>query len=225
MNERKQLNLRKLALAGLWRDNPSLVQLLGLCPLLAVTESVVKALGIGLATLPVLVLSNATAALLRHSLPAQLRLLFLAIPIATLGASVEWLVQAHAFDLHVALGIFLPLIASNCLVLARADLFASRHGVRAALVDGLGMGVGALLALLALGALRELTGTGALFGDMQLLFGDGALGWRLQLFEPEQPFQLALLPPAGFIFLGLLIAAKNVIDNRRAGPNSPDTTL
>lgn len=217
----RKTKLREIGFAGLWRDNPALVQLLGLCPLLAVTDSVVKALALGLLTLPVLMFSNTAAALLRRFVPAQLRLVLFAIPIAALAACIELAVQAYAFELHLALDIFLPLIASNCLILARAESFASFHSVEAAAADGLAMGVGALLVLLALGGLRELIGTGALFNEMHLLLGDGAQAWRLQLFEAEQPFLLALLPPAGFVFLGLLIAAKNVIDRRRAGASHP----
>lgn len=206
---------RTLAIDGLWRQNPALVQLLGLCPLLAISDSVVKALGLGLATVLVLALSTLAVALLRGIAAAEIRLPLFALIFAALTSVVDLLMQAYAFRLHQALGIFLPLIAANCLVLARAEAFARRNAPLPALVDGAMMGLGLLAVLLVLGALRELVGTGHLFAGMDLLFGPAAAGWRLTPLADYVGFLLALLPPGAFFFTGLLIALKNLIDARR----------
>lgn len=206
---------RTLAIDGLWRQNPALVQLLGLCPLLAISDSVVKAVGLGLATVLVLALSNLAVALLRGVAAAEIRLPLFALIFAALASVVDLLMQAYAFALQQALSIFLPLIAANCLVLARAEAFARRNTPLPALVDGAMMGLGLLAVLLVLGALRELVGTGHLFAGMELLFGPSAAGWRLTPLADYRGFLLALLPPGAFFFTGLLIVLKNLIDARR----------
>jgi electron transport complex protein RnfE len=213
---------RELAIDGLWRQNPALVQLLGLCPLLAISDSVVKALGLGLATTVVLVASGLATALIRGAAVAAIRLPLFMLVIATATTIVELLMRAYAFELHQALGIFVPLIASNCIVLARADTFASENGPLPALIDGLMMGLGLLAALLILGALRELIGSGSLFADMDLLFGPVAHDWALRPFDNYRGFLLALLPPGAFLFTGLLIALKNLIDGRRRQPHQTE---
>ncbi len=194
---------------GLSTQNPALVQLLGLCPLLAVSTSVGSALGLGLATLAVLVTSNLLAALLGRWLLPEIRLAVFVLAIAGTVTAVELAMAAWWPGLHDALGIFLPLIVTNCLVLARAESFASRQPLGAALLDGAGMGFGFLLVLLALGATRELLGHGTLGADLGLLIGRGAAGAGLQIVPGGHGLLLALLPPGAFIVLGLMLAARN----------------
>jgi Na+-translocating ferredoxin:NAD+ oxidoreductase subunit E len=190
----------ELTLNGLWKNNPALVQLLGLCPLLAVTGSVVNALGLAAATTLVLVCSNTAVSLIRNVVSDAVRLPVFVMIIASAVTCAELLMQAYAFELYLILGIFLPLITTNCTILGRADAFASKHPIGPALYDGLLMGLGFGVVLVLLGALRELLGTGALFADMDLLFGPAAASWELVLVADYQPFLLAILPP-GRIYL------------------------
>jgi Na+-translocating ferredoxin:NAD+ oxidoreductase subunit E len=208
-----EVGYRDLSLNGLWKNNPALVQLLGLCPLLAVSGSVVNAIGLGLATTAVLVLSNASVSLVRNVVSDTVRLPTFVMIIASAVTCIELLMQAFAYELFQILGIFLPLITTNCVVLGRADGFAARNPLGASMYDGLFMGLGFASVLVLLGGLRELTGTGALFANMDLLFGPGAANWKIVLFGDYQPFLLAILPPGAFIFTGLIIAVKNLIDH------------
>lgn len=204
---------RELTVNGLWKNNPAIVQLLGLCPLLAVTGSVVNALGLGLATCFVLIASNTTVSLIRNVTADAVRLPTFVMIIAASVTCIELLMQAYSYGLYEVLGIFLPLITTNCVILGRADGFARKNPVMPALYDGLLMGLGFAAVLLVLGTLRELTGTGALFANMDLLFGATAADWKIVVFADYQPFLLAILPPGAFIFTGLLIALKNLIDD------------
>jgi electron transport complex protein RnfE len=201
-----------IALNGLWKNNPAIVQLLGLCPLLAVTASVVNALGLAAATMMVLVCSNIAVSLIRGIVSDAVRLPAFVMIIASAVTCIELLMQAYAYELFQVLGIFLPLITTNCVILGRADAFASKNPLPAAAWDGLMMSLGFGVILVLLGALRELLGTGALFADMQLLFGPAAQAWKVVVIEGYEPFLLAILPPGAFIFTGLLIALKNLID-------------
>jgi electron transport complex protein RnfE len=203
---------RKIALDGLWHNNPALVQLLGLCPLLAVTGSVVNAIGLGLATTVVLVGSNLTVSLFRHQVPEAVRLPIFVMIIAAFVTAIELLMQALTYELYLILGIFIPLIVTNCAIMGRADAFASRNPVPAAVTDGLMMGVGFTLVLMLLGAMREALGAGTLFSNMHLLFGDIARDWQITLVENYRGFLFAALPPGAFVGMGLLIALKNLID-------------
>jgi electron transport complex protein RnfE len=205
---------RELSANGLWKNNPALVQLLGLCPLLAVTGSVVNALGLAAATTFVLVCSNTAVSLIRNVVSDAVRLPAFVMIIASAVTCIELLMQAFAYELYQILGIFLPLITTNCVILGRADAYASKHPLPPAVYDGFIMGVGFGVVLVLLGALRELFGTGALFADMDLLFGPAAESWRLVIIDDYQPFLLAILPPGAFIFTGLLIALKNIIDGQ-----------
>lgn len=202
----------EIALNGLWRNNPALVQLLGLCPLLAVSGSVVNALGMGLATAIVLMGTNTLVSLVRNVVPDTVRLPAFVLIIAGAVTLVELLMQAFAYGLYEVLGIFLPLITTNCVVLGRAEAFASKHPVPLAALEGLMMGLGFSAVLVVLGALRELLGNGTLFADMQLLFGPVAADWAIRPFGEYHHFLLAVLPPGAFLFTGLLIALKNGID-------------
>jgi len=200
------------ALNGLWKNNPGLVQLLGLCPLLAVSGSVVNALGMGLATAAVLMGTNALVSMVRTVVPDTIRLPAFVLIIAAAVTLVELLMQAFAYQLYEVLGIFLPLITTNCVVLGRAEAFASKNPVLLSAFEGLMMGLGFTAVLVVLGALRELLGNGTLFANMSLLFGPAAAGWEIRPFGDYRKFLLAILPPGAFLFTGLLIALKNVID-------------
>lgn len=202
----------ELTLNGLWKNNPALVQLLGLCPLLAVTGSVVNALGLGLATMFVLTLSNIAVSLIRHFVTDAIRLPAFVMIIASFTACIELLMKAYAFELYQILGIFIPLIVTNCSILGRADAFACKNPVLPAAYDGLIMGVGFALVLVVIGALREVIGSATLFDNMQLLFGAGAESWKIVLSEDYPGFLVAILPPGAFLVVGFIIAAKNVVD-------------
>ncbi|GAB0152117.1 MULTISPECIES: electron transport complex subunit E [Marinobacterium] len=208
------VDYRKITLDGLWTNNPALVQLLGLCPLLAVTASVVNALGLGLASTLVLVSSNLTVSAFRKLVPETVRLPIFVMIIASFVTAIELLMQAFTYELYLILGIFIPLIVTNCAIMGRADAFASKNPVRASVLDGLMMGVGFTAVLVLLGGMRELLGTGALFSDMHLLFGEAARNWKWLMFEDYPGFLFAILPPGAFVGLGLLIALKNIIDAR-----------
>jgi electron transport complex protein RnfE len=206
--------------AGLRDQNPGLVQLLGLCPLLAVSTSLGSGLGLGLATLAVLTASNLLVSLVGRSLPAEVRIAVFVLLIAALVTAVELALAAWLPGLHAALGIFLPLIVTNCLLLARAEAFASRQPPALALLDGLAMGGGFLLLLVGLGSVRELLGRGSLGGDLHLLFGGSSTTAGLQLFGEQHGFLLALLPPGAFILLGLVLAWRQA----RRGAGAPAAT-
>ncbi len=200
---------------GLWRKNIAFVQILGLCPLLAVSSTVVNGLGLGLATTLALVGSNATVSLVRNWVRSEIRIPVFVLIIAAFVTAIEMAIHAWFHELYLVLGIFIPLIVTNCALLGRAEAFASRHSVGAATLDGLMMGLGFTLALMLLGALRELAGLGTLFADAERMFGSGAAWMTLHLFDLDQGFLLAILPPGAFIGLGLLIAVKNGIDARQ----------
>jgi len=208
-----EVSYKELSLNGLWKNNPAMVQLLGLCPLLAVSGSVVNATGLAVATTLVLVCSNSAVSLIRNIISDAVRLPAFVMIIAAAVTCIELLMQAFAFELYQILGIFLPLITTNCVVLGRADGFASRHSLAPAAYDGLIMGAGFGLVLILLGALRELLGTGVLFANMDLLFGPAAASWEITVIDDYPNFLLAVLPPGAFIFTGLIIAAKNLVDS------------
>lgn len=203
---------QELTLNGLWKNNPALVQLLGLCPLLAVTGSVVNALGLGLATIFVLTLSNISVSLIRHFVTDAIRLPAFVMIIASFTACIELLMKAYAFELYQILGIFIPLIVTNCSILGRADAFACKNPVLPAAFDGFIMGLGFGLVLVLIGAIREVIGSATLFDNMSLLFGEGAANWKIVLSDDYPGFLVAILPPGAFLVVGFIIAAKNVVD-------------
>ena len=188
------------------------MQLLGLCPLLGVSNSTVNALGLALASAVVLVCSNTAVSLVRGVVNSAVRLPAFVMIIAALTTCIELLMQAFTYELYQILGIFIPLITTNCVILGRADGFAAKHDPARAAYDGLMMGLGFGLVLVLIGAVRELLGTGALLANMHLLFGPIAADWKLTLVHDYKGFLLAILPPGAFIVLGLLIAGKNRID-------------
>ncbi len=199
---------------GLWKNNAALVQLLGLCPLLAVSGSVVNAMGLGLATMLVLTGSNIVVSLIRTRITEAVKIPAFVMIIATFTTCAELLMQAYTYELYQILGIFIPLIVTNCAILGRAEAFASKNPVSASALDGLMMGAGFALVLILLGAIREVIGSGTLFAGMDLLFGPAAKSWQINLFGEGYGFLVAILPPGAFIVTGLLIALKNLIDNR-----------
>lgn len=208
-----QTDYRDIALQGVWKNNPGLVQLLGLCPLLAVTGSVVNALGLGLATMLVLTGSNLAVSLIRHSVSDAVRLPAFVMIIAAFTTCTELLMQAFTYELYQILGIFIPLIVTNCVILGRADAFASKNPPLPAIVDGLMMSIGFLLVLVAIGSIREIIGGGTWLANMHLLFGEGARSWQINLFgDNYRGFLVAILPPGAFLVAGLLIALKNIVD-------------
>ncbi|MCX2982964.1 electron transport complex subunit E [Halieaceae bacterium IMCC14734] len=208
-----ETSYKELSINGLWKNNPAIVQLLGLCPLLAVTGSVVNAIGLGLATTMVLICSNTAVSLIRNVVTDAVRLPAFVMIIAASVTCIELLMQAYTYELYQILGIFLPLITTNCVILGRADAFASKNALLPSFYDGFIMGLGFMVILVLLGGLRELVGTGALFANMDLLFGPGAASWELVLVDDYKNFLLAILPPGAFIFTGLIIALKNRIDS------------
>jgi electron transport complex protein RnfE len=202
----------ELAKQGLWKNNPGLVQLLGLCPLLAVTASVTNALGLGLATLFVLVCSNATVSAVRHWVPKEIRIPIFVLIIAAFVTCVQLLMNAYTYSIYQSLGIFLPLIVTNCAIIGRAEAYASKNPVKQASFDGLMMGIGFALVLMVLGAIREILGQGTLFDGAHLLLGDWATILRIEVIHLDNQFLLAILPPGAFIAMGFIIALKNAID-------------
>ena len=206
---------------GLWANNVALVQLLGLCPLLAVTSTTINGLGLGIATLITLVLSNVIVSLIRGFVRSEVRLPVFVLIIASLVTIIELSMKALFYDLYLVLGIFIPLIVTNCAIIGRAEGFASRNPVGPAALDGLMMGLGFLVVLVLLGALREIIGFGTLFAQADLMFGEAARDWYIQ-FNPDYPgFLLAILPPGAFFGLALLIVARNWIDQRQASQPAP----
>ncbi len=197
---------------ALWDENPGLVQLLGICPLLAVTSTFVNGLGLGVATVVVLTCSNILVSATRRWLRSEIRIPTYVLIIASLVTCMELLFEAFFPALDRSLGIFIPLIVTNCAILARAEIFASKHRVLPSMIDGIGMGLGFGLLLCAIGAFREFIGHGTVLSRLDMLFG-GAPVAGLSILD--SPFLLAILPPGAFFSLALAVAAKNVIDRRR----------
>ncbi len=198
--------------SGLWTDNPGLVQLLGLCPLLAVTGTFVNGMGLGVATLLVLVLSNLLVSATRRFIRPEIRIPMYVLIISSLVTCIELIVLAWFPALGRSLGIFIPLIVTNCAIVARAEVFASRNTIRASVLDGFTMGAGFALLLCAIGAFRELIGHGSILARLDMLFGGETMPG---LALVDGGFLLAILPPGAFLSLALFIAGKNEIDRRR----------
>lgn len=199
---------------GFWSNNVGLVQLLGLCPLLAVTGTFINGLGLGLATMATLVASNVIISLIRKLVRPEVRIPVFVLVIASIVTIIELSMSAWFYELYKVLGIFIPLIVTNCSIIGRAEAFASKNTVGRSFVDGFSMGFGFLLVLVALGSLREIIGQGTLFSQAQLMFGEAASSMTITFIDAYSGFLIAVLPPGAFIGLGLLIALKNVIDKR-----------
>ena len=212
--------LTRSASRGVFRQaaierNPAWVQLLGLCPLLAVSSSVTNALGLAVASTLVLVASNTLIALLRRQIPTFARLPCFVLIIATFTTIAVLLMQAFAFDLYLRIALFVQIIVTNCMILGRAEAFASRQSPGVALIDALRTAAGFAVALILLGGVRELLATGGLFNDMELLFGTNAVGWHLDILALDAGLLLAALPPGAFIIAGLLLAMAQALTRHR----------
>ncbi len=199
---------------GLWTNNVGLVQILGLCPLLAVTGTFINGLGLGLATMATLIASNVTISAIRSLVRPEVRIPVFVLVIASIVTVIELLMSAYLYDLYKVLGIFIPLIVTNCAIIGRAEAFASRHSVLPAFLDGLSMGLGFTLVLVTLGSMREIIGHGTLFSHAHRMFGNLLPDITIVFAGDYHGFLLAILPPGAFIGLGLLIALKNIIDKR-----------
>lgn len=201
---------------GLWKQNPGVVQLLGLCPTLAVTSSVVNGLSLGLATAFVMALSNAAVSPVRRWVPGEIRIPVFILIIAALVTVIDLSMHAYMHALHGVLGIFIPLIVTNCIVLARVEAFAAKQPVAPSALDGLMMGLGLTMVLTLLGAMRELVGRGTLLSGLDLALGPAAKEFMLTVIPDYHGFLLAILPPGAFIGLALLIAGRNWAESRKA---------
>jgi len=210
--EDKNAIYKELSWQGLWKNNPGIVQLLGLCPLLAVTNTVTNALGLAIATLFVLVASNTLVSLIRHHVPKAIRIPIFVMIIASLVTCVQLLMNAFTYELYLSLGIFIPLIVTNCIIIGRAEAFASKNSVKHAAFDGLMMSLGFAAVLILLGATREILAQGTLFDGIETMLGDWASIFTITLYQTDTSFLLAALPPGAFIIMGLIIALKNAID-------------
>lgn len=206
---------KNLFTQGVWTNNSTLVQLLGLCPLLAVSNNVTNALGLGLATLLVLTITNTIISLFRKVIPHDIRIPIYVMIIATAVTTIQLLMNAFAFPVYQSLGIFVPLIVTNCIVIGRAEAFASKNSVAHSAFDGFAMGLGMTLSLVVLGAIREIIGNGTLFDGLDLLLGSWAKSLRMDLLHLDTGLLLAILPPGAFIGLGLILAVKNIIDRKK----------
>lgn len=205
---------KNIIIQGLWKNNSALVQLLGLCPLMAVSSTATNALGLGLATTIVLVCTNMAVSASRHWVPFDIRIPVYVMIIASVVSIVQMLINAYAFNLYHSLGIFIPLIVTNCIVIGRAEAYAAKNPVGLSALDGFSMGIGATAALLVLGSLREILGNGSLFEGADMLLGNWASVLHIKIINLENPFLLAMLPPGAFISLGLILAAKYLIDEK-----------
>jgi electron transport complex protein RnfE len=202
MAKKKKEDVYQEFIKGLWRDNPVFVQVLGMCPMLAVTNSAVNALAMGGATFFVLVASSFLVSSLKSWIPKQVRISTYIIIIATFVTATDFTLEALVPTIHKELGAFIPLIVANCMILGRQEAFASRNSVHLAVIDALGMASGFLFALFALGSVREILGEGALFG--------------VPLFGPHfEPWVIMILPPGGFLTLGLLLLFFNWVKERK----------
>lgn len=207
---------RKIGRDGIWDNNVVFSQNLALCPLLAVTGTATNGLGMGLATLVVLISSNAVVSLNRKLIASEVRIPIFVLLIAALVTLVDMSMNAWMHEMHKVLGLFIPLIVTNCAILGRAESFASRQPVHHSIWDGLMMGLGFTLVLVVLGATREITSAGTLFANSSLLLGEVFSFLEITLIDDYQGFLLTALPPGGFIMLGFIIAGKRVIDRRMA---------
>ncbi len=204
-----------IAKEGLWNNNAVFAQMLGLCPLLAVSNTVINALGLGIATIMVLIMSNMSVSLIRNIVRPEIRLPVFVVIIASAVTAIELIIHAWFHELYLVLGIFIPLIVTNCAIIARAEAFASKNTLGKSFFDGLMMGLGFTLVLVALGAMRELIGMGTLLANAHIMFGDGMQWLTIEVFPEYDGFLLAILPPGAFIGLAFLLAGRNYIEQQK----------
>jgi electron transport complex protein RnfE len=207
--------LKKAVIDGLWKQNPGVIQLLGLCPTLAVTTTVVNGLSLGLATVIVMIVANASISPIRRFIPDEIRVPIFILVIAASVTVIDLAIHAYAEPLYKALGIFIPLIVTNCIVLARVESFASKNPILPSLYDGLFMGIGLCFVLVLLGGMREFLGKGTLFSGLDLILGQSYKDMGVEFFSNYEGFLLAVLPPGAFLGLALLIALTNWIDQKK----------
>tara|TARA_R110002167_G_scaffold6594_3_gene30877 strand:+ start:3394 stop:4086 length:693 start_codon:yes stop_codon:yes gene_type:complete len=199
---------------GIWHNNVVFSQMLALCPLLAVTGTATNGLGMGLVSLLVFVISNLLVSMLRGVIPSEVRIPAFVMLIATVVTLVDLMMNAWLHELHQVLGLFIPLIVTNCAILGRAEAFAYKNPVLPSIVDGLAMGLGFTLALVMLGAAREIIGSGTLFANADLLLGEMFGFLELTLIANYDGFLLMILPPGAFLMLGFIVAGKRVLERR-----------
>ena len=197
-------------------DNAALVQLLGLCPLLAVSNSVINALGLAIATVFTLTLTNALVSTIKPIISKEIRISLFVLIIASVVTALEMFMNAYFHELYLILGIFIPLIVTNCIIMARAESFASKNPILLAINDGFFTGLGFALVLIVIGAIREIIGNGSLFNQAHLLFGDFGNVLQWQIFENYKGFLIAILPPGAFFVLAVLIAVKNKVSKNKS---------
>lgn len=208
------ISYKTIAREGLWDNNPVLAQSLALCPLLAVTTTATNGLGMGMATLVVVVFTSVIISMLRVIITPEVRIPVFILLIAATVTIVDMMMNAFLHDLYKVLGLFIPLIVTNCMILGRAESFASRHPVALAAMDGLMMGLGFLFVLLLLGSVREIIGSGTLFANAKLLLGDTFAFMELTLIPNYRGYLLMMLPPGGFLAMGFILAGKRILDKR-----------
>jgi electron transport complex protein RnfE len=208
---------------GLWKQNPGVVQLLGMCPTLAVTTSVVNGFSLGLATAFVMAASNGSVSPIRRWVPAEIRIPVFILIIAALVTLIDLSMHAYLQALHGVLGIFIPLIVTNCIVLARVEAFAAKNDTLPSALDGLMMGLGLALVLAVLGGMREIVGKGTLLSGLDLALGPAAKQFVITVIPDYHGFLLAILPPGAFIGLALLIAGKNWLEQRKLADGAQPT--
>ena len=206
------VTIKNIIKQGLWSKNQALVALLGLCPLLAVSSTAINGLGLGVATLATLILTNTVVAVIRNWIRTEIRIPMFVIIIACVVTAIELLMSAHFHDLYLILGIFVPLIVTNCAIIGRAEAFASKNKVMHSALDGLMMGLGFTLVLVTLGIVREIIGYGTIFGNANLMLGEWASVLTVTIFQNYDGLLFAILPPGAFMGLAVLIALKNKID-------------
>jgi electron transport complex protein RnfE len=206
---------------SIWKQNAGLVQVLGMCPVLVVSSNIVNGVSLGLATSLVMLVSGAAIAAIRQFVPNELRSPIFILIIAALVTVVDLLMNSYVHGLYLVLGIFIPLITTNCIVLARAEAYASRNSVWNSALDGFFMGLGLTMVLAVLGGIRELVGKGTLLSGIDLVFGPAAKVWTIYIIPADMHYQflLAILPPGAFIGLGLLIAGKSALDRKAEAKN------
>jgi electron transport complex protein RnfE len=205
-----------LARDGLWDNNAVLAQRLALCPALAITTTATNGLGMGIATTMVLIITNAVISVFRNVVTPEVRIPVFILLIATIVTVVDLMINAFLHSLYTVLGLFIPLIVTNCVILGRAEAFASRNEVLPSAVDGLMMGVGFTAALTVIGAIREIIGSGTLFANASSLLGSAFSFLELVLIPDYKGYLIMMLPPGGFIVMGFLMAAKQVLEQRAA---------
>ena len=215
LSELLSAHYRKIAREGLWDNNVVLTQNLALCPLLAVTGTATNGLGMGLATIVVIVASNVLVSINRHLIPSEIRIPIFVLLIAALVTLVDLFLNAWMHELHKVLGLFIPLIVTNCMILGRAESFASKESPLPAFWDGLMMGIGFTWVMVILGAAREISSAGTLFANASVLLGENFRFMELTIIPEYKGFLLMALPPGGFIMLGFLVALKRLIDINR----------